>query len=236
MGRERDPKRGTGISRKGYRSCQNGREPPYKTGYRSVPKWRDKYIYFYGEFQQRLLSYIQREKKNLYPTEQGKELILVLPDIVKSPKLTADWENKLTLVAKGELSDVVFMGGIDAMIRALIAENKEPKAEYRALFPQKAACLGICPHCGEKVLKGKFGAYCSGKCGMNVSMYYGMPFSDEQVTDLLNGKKILLKGLIGKNGKPYDMYLEPKGIEEYSYEKNGKEIGRCWLCGISRAA
>ena len=169
-------------------------------------------------------GYIQREKKNLLPTEQGKKLILVLPDIVKSPKLTADWENRLTLVAKGELSDVVFMGGIDAMIQALVAENKEPKAEYRSLFPQKAACLGICPHCGEKVLKGKFGAYCSGKCGMNVSMYYGTPFNDEQVKELLSGKKILLKGLIGKNGKPYDMYLEPKGIEEYSYEKNGEIV------------
>ena len=169
-------------------------------------------------------GYIQREKKQLLPTEQGKKLIFVLPDIVKSPKLTADWENKLTLVAKGELSDVVFMGGIDAMIQALIAENKEPKEEYRALFSQKAASLGICPHCGEKVLKGKYGAYCVKKCGMNVSMYFGTPFTDEQVADLLSGKKILLKGLTGKNGKPYDMYLQPKGIEEYSYEKNGQTV------------
>ena len=142
-------------------------------------------------------GYIRREKKHLFPTEQGEKLIHILPDIVKSPKLTADWENKLTLVAKGELSDIVFMGGIDAMIRSLIEDNKEAKEEYKALFPPKAATLGKCPKCGSQVLKGKFGAYCSKKCGMNVSVYFG---------------------------KPYDMYLQPQGIEEYTYEKNGQTI------------
>ncbi len=46
-------------------------------------------------------GFVKREKKRLVPTKEGMELIAVLPDIVKSPKLTADWENALTLVAKG---------------------------------------------------------------------------------------------------------------------------------------
>lgn len=77
-------------------------------------------------------------EKSLPTLKEGMTFVVHetnVTDIVKSPKLTADWENKLTLVAKGELSDAVFMGGIDAMIQALIVENKEPKAEYRALFP-----------------------------------------------------------------------------------------------------
>lgn len=169
-------------------------------------------------------GYIRREKKHLFPTDQGQKLIRVLPEIVKSPKLTADWENKLTLIAKGELSDTVFMGGIDTMIKSLIEDNKEAKEEYKALFPPKAVTLGKCPKCGGQVLKGKFGAYCSKKCGMNVSVYFGKPFTDDQVAELLEGKKILMKGLIGKNGKPYDMYLQPQGIEEYTYEKNGQTV------------
>ena len=167
-------------------------------------------------------GYIKREKKQLFPTEQGIKLIRVLPDIVKSPRLTADWENKLTLVAKGELSESVFMSGIIAMIDDMIAENREAKEEYKKLFLPKGKILGICPNCKAEILKGKYGAYCDKKCGMQLSGYFGNAFTDEQVKNLLQGKKILLKGLIGKNGKTYDMYLEPQGIETYIYEKNGQ--------------
>ena len=45
-----------------------------------------------------------REKKQMIPTEDGIKLTTVLPNVVKSPKLTADWENELTLVSKGEVS------------------------------------------------------------------------------------------------------------------------------------
>ena len=58
-------------------------------------------------------GYVKREKKQMIPTEDGMKLITVLPDVVKSPKLTADWENTLTLVSKGEYSMQEFMGGIE---------------------------------------------------------------------------------------------------------------------------
>lgn len=71
---------------------------------------------------------------------------------------------------------------------------------------------------------GKYGAYCEEKCGMSVSGYYSTLFTDSQVKSLLAGEKIVLKGLEGRDGKPYDLGLEPAGIEEYCYEKNGKTI------------
>lgn len=49
-------------------------------------------------------GFIKREKKHMIPTEDGVKRITVLSDVLKSPKLTADWENPLTLVAKGEYS------------------------------------------------------------------------------------------------------------------------------------
>ena len=58
-------------------------------------------------------GFVKRVKKQMIPTEDGMKLIIVLPDVVKSPKLTADWENALTLVAKGEYSMQEFMGGIE---------------------------------------------------------------------------------------------------------------------------
>ena len=60
-------------------------------------------------------GFVKREKKQMIPTEDGMKLITILPDVVKSPKLTADWENKLTLVSKGEVAAEQFMSGIEAM-------------------------------------------------------------------------------------------------------------------------
>ena len=70
------------------------------------------------------------------------------------------------------------------------------------------------PKCGADVVKGKFGAYCTGKCGMNVGKALGVTLSDTQVKSLLQGKKILVKGLKGKKGS-YDAYLIPESIEEF---------------------
>ena len=57
-------------------------------------------------------GFVKREKKQMIPTEDGMKLITILPDVVKSPKLTADWENELTLVSKGEVAAEQFMSGI----------------------------------------------------------------------------------------------------------------------------
>ena len=48
--------------------------------------------------------------------------------------------------------------------------------------------IGKCPKCGNDVIKGKFGWYCKGKCGMNVAKVYGVELSDEQIKELLHGK------------------------------------------------
>ena len=52
----------------------------------------------------------------MIPTDDGIRLITVLPDIVKSPKLTADWENALVQVSKGEMTMNTFMEGIKKMV------------------------------------------------------------------------------------------------------------------------
>ena len=49
-------------------------------------------------------GFVQRKKKQLIPTEKGKNLIAVLPDNIKSPILTAEWESMLKQVEHGELS------------------------------------------------------------------------------------------------------------------------------------
>ena len=171
-------------------------------------------------------GFVKREKKQMIPTEDGMKLITILPDVVKSPKLTADWENELTLVSKGEVAAEQFMTGIEAMVTDLVKTYHSVSDEQKTMFGAGRSgqeVLGKCPKCGGDVVKGKFGAYCTGKCGMNVGKALGVTLSDTQVKSLLQGKKILAKGLKGKKGS-YDAYLIPDNIEEFSYMKDGKEI------------
>ena len=174
-------------------------------------------------------GFVKREKKQVIPTEDGVKLIAVLPDVVKSPKLTADWENALTLIAKGEYSMQEFMGGIEDMVKELVQTYHSVSDEQKSMFgggaqkTNEKTALGKCPKCGGDVVKGKFGTYCKNKCGMNVSRAMGTVLTDSQIKSLLEGKKTLVKGLKGKKGS-YDAYLIPEGVEDYSYIKNGKVI------------
>ena len=169
-------------------------------------------------------GFVIRKKKQLIPTEDGMKLITVLPEQVKSPKLTADWENRLVLVSKGKLTRETFMGEIEAMVRNLVETYHEVGGEKKDLFRKNTEELGKCPICRKPVLKGKYGIYCSGKCGMNVGRAMGKELSEEQVKKLLEGKKILVKGLKNKAGSLYDAYLIPVGTVPYSYVKDNKTI------------
>ena len=172
-------------------------------------------------------GFVKREKKQMIPTEDGVKLITILPDVVKSPKLTADWENALALVSKGEYSMQEFMGGIEDMVKELVQTYNSISDEQKSMFGGGAQeSLGKCPKCGGDVVKGKFGAYCKNKCGMNVSRAMGAALTDSQIKSMLEGKKTFVKGLKGKKGS-YDAYLIPEGVEEYSYTRDGKET-RGW--------
>lgn len=171
-------------------------------------------------------GYVRREKKNMIPTDDGIRLITVLPEIVRSAKLTAEWENQLSQVAKGESDPDEFMEGIDKMVRDLVQTYHAVSDEQKALFGSpNRKILGICPRCGSDVALGKYGAYCTKKCGMRFGKAMGKELSEEQIAKLLQGERILVRGIKSKKGKTYDAYLTPKGISDFSYtDKDGQEI------------
>lgn len=168
-------------------------------------------------------GYAMRDGKKLIPTDDGIKLITILPDTVKSPQLTADWENQLALVSKGEVSADVFMSGITQMVKDLVETYSSVSDEEKSVFANKKELLGKCPKCGADVISGKYGAYCEKKCGMNVKYAMGNALSDEQVKKLLSGKKILVRGIKSiKKEVSYDAYLTAVGVDEYSYkDKDG---------------
>ncbi len=119
------------------------------------------------------------------------------------------------------------------MVSELIHTYHEVSDEQKKMFAQGQEMLGTCPNCGGQVVKGKYGAYCTNKCGMNCKQFkivgnnfefvMGAVLTDAQVKDMLAGKKILLKGLKSKAGKTYDAYIIPSEMEEYHYTKDGEE-------------
>lgn len=133
-------------------------------------------------------EYVERKKKQLIATDKGVNLIKVVPDEVKSPKMTADWETELQSIEKGISSPDTFMEQIQDYVKQLCS-NYCSAAENPA-FAKERAAIGTCPKCGKEIKKGKFGYYCTGKCGMNVAKVYGKELTESQLTKLLSGKEI----------------------------------------------
>jgi len=109
-------------------------------------------------------GFVTREKKNLIPTDQGNALITVLPDNIKSPKMTAEWEMELNQIAKGKEDSEQFMHGIEKMIKELVATYHAVTDEKQTQFPiGEKHSLGTCPRCDSPVYEGKKNYYCSNR-------------------------------------------------------------------------
>lgn len=132
-------------------------------------------------------GYVERVGKQLRATDKGKELVTVVPDEVKSAKLTAEWESKLQQIEHGSLPEAVFMSGITQFITEMCGKYGSVDKSV-SLSDGGNESIGKCPKCGAEVVKGKFGFYCKGKCGMNIAKVYGVELSDAQVKGLLDGK------------------------------------------------
>ncbi|MBR1444161.1 MAG: DNA topoisomerase III, partial [Firmicutes bacterium] len=65
-------------------------------------------------------EYITRNNKQLISTEKGKKVIDTVPEALKSAKMTADWENELSLIAKGKSDSTVFMAEIAELVKSII--------------------------------------------------------------------------------------------------------------------
>ncbi|MPM43198.1 DNA topoisomerase 3 [bioreactor metagenome] len=86
-------------------------------------------------------------------------LVTVLPEQLQSPLLTAEWENRLKQVERGELEPDTFMDGIAAMLRELM-KTYAPVKGAEVLFPSGREVVGKCPRCGGDVAESKKGFFC----------------------------------------------------------------------------
>ena len=158
-------------------------------------------------------GFAERKGKQLIPTQNGAALVSVLPDMLTSPQLTAEWENNLTQIAKGAADAGDFMQRIEAMARELVKENATADKDKVAFTGgEEKPSIGKCPRCGSPVHEGRKNFYCSNRDCAFTMWKNDRFFEERKVTftpkiaaALLKSGKINVKGLYSpKTGKTYD--------------------------------
>ena len=108
-------------------------------------------------------GYAQRKGKQILPSTEGKELVRVMPEYLKSAVMTAEWENQLLMMEKGEITDTQFMGEITSLVRKILEVCREIPEEERRRFQTEREVIGKCPVCGCDIFEGKQNFYCSNR-------------------------------------------------------------------------
>ena len=179
------------------------------------------------------MGFVQRKGKQLVPTKDGINLAVVLPESLTSPALTAEWENRLTEIAKGNADPDEFMAEIEAQVRQLVKTYSCISADKQNLFQSERVIIGKCPRCGENVYEGKKNFYCGNRSCQFV-MWKNDRFFEQRkkaftpkiAAALLKNGKAKVKGLYSeKTGKTYDatVLLADTGGKYVNYRVERKE-------------
>ena len=171
-----------------------------------------------------------RKSKILLPTEKGRALVTVMPEQIQSPEMTADWENKLLRIERGEMEPEEFMTEIKEMISSLVNTTEAVKGA-NALMKNKV--IGACPNCGTNVVEREKGWFCENReCRFALwkdNAYFkrlGKHLDSRVVDKLLRDGRVRLKDCKSAKGKTYNatvlLSAESDGRSKFSLEfENG---------------
>ena len=91
---------------------------------------------------------MEKRGKEIFITSKGRQLLKLVPEDLKKPELTADWENKLSKIAEGKLKDKVFLSEIRIYAQELTKEIKTGDGTFR----HDNLTNTKCPVCGKRML------------------------------------------------------------------------------------
>ena len=152
-------------------------------------------------------GFLERKGRQLLPTKKGHNLIVVLPDSIKSAKLTAEWESSLKEVERGERSADDFLSGIERMTADLVESYRSIQADT-SLFDKREP-IGKCPRCGKDVVESKLSFLCVDRsCGF--TMWKNSRFFADKHKELTKtvASALLKKGRVKMTG----LFSEKKGV------------------------
>ena len=164
------------------------------------------------------VGFVTREKgkknTNLIPTGIGTSLITVLPEELQSPLLTAEWEEQLLQIEKGELDPDKFLADIETMVGGIITDYKVIDGA-EVLFPSGRTVVGKCPRCGSDVTESKKGYFCE-KNSCRFALWRDNRFltgkkinlTSKMAEKLLKDGRAYVSGIYSeKTGKKYDAFI-----------------------------
>lgn len=157
------------------------------------------------------IKFICREKKFLKPTEDGINLISILPENITDAKFTAEWEYFLDEILQGRNDPKTFISDIHDYVNKTVSSYKLLPMERSDVFHTRIS-LGICPICGQQIFEGKKNYYCENKdCNFclwkedNFFKFKGKELNESIVKDFLTKGYTELKGCkTSKSDKKYD--------------------------------
>ena len=157
-------------------------------------------------------GFVERKGKSLIPTKAGINLVTVLPEPLTSPMLTAEWEQRLTAIAKGEADPGGFLDGIRDMVCDLVKTYSQISEDGQKLFAPEKEVIGVCPRCGKPVYEEKKNFSCSDRaCGFvlwkNDRFWTSRKkeLTKKMAADLLKKGRTNVKGMWSeKKGSAYD--------------------------------
>lgn len=151
---------------------------------------------------------------NLIPDGIGASLITILPEELQSPLLTAEWEQQLLLIEKGEMKPDEFMSAIENMVNSLVRDYKVIDGA-EVLFPSGRTVVGTCPRCGSNVTESKKGYFCE-KNDCRFALWKDNRFltskrvglTKKMAETLLRDGKAYVSGIYSeKTGKKHDAFI-----------------------------
>ncbi len=152
-------------------------------------------------------GYATRKGKQITASDDAVNMIEILPDVVTSPMLTAEWENKLLQMEKGLISESTFMDSITELVKKLIADYSTVSEDAKRVFSadSTAESIGICPRCGNAVEERKL-SYCCMAKGCDFVLWkdnkfmqsIGLNFTKKVAVALVSGGGYIAKNLTSK--------------------------------------
>ena len=92
---------------------------------------------------------IEKRGKDIHITSKGRQLLDLVPKELRSPLTTAQWEQKLELIAKGQLKKEVFINEMKQHTKEIVAEIKASNKKYK----HDNISTKNCPDCGKPMLE-----------------------------------------------------------------------------------
>lgn len=170
------------------------------------------------------VKYIEMKGKAIVPTQKGKNLISIVPEKLKQPELTAEWEERLENIRSQNETASKFMEDIKEHLTTIIKDISGNSSQYKITstgsgYSNGKEEIGKCPKCGMPVYENDKSFYCSGyknnpKCDFAIwknNKWFGAinkKITKSMVKNFLTKGECFVKGIKKKDGSgTYDAII-----------------------------